>query len=171
MKAPDTKVNIGALDKLCLQIADLKQKKAAADKISTDCGAELEKLYEQAIDMILETGQKKWYVQGAGTFIPNFKRSYTIQNQERLKAFLTKHGLTSIIRLHPQVIKSWADETLEAVAAANKKYAADIDALNAYALKTYGFTVYERKSISFRDKEGAYKGAEETDHGKGNEKE
>ena len=157
--------DIGALDKLCLEIADFKQKKTDADKVSNDCGVQLEKLYEQAIDMILETGQKKWYVKGAGTFIPGFKRSYTIQNQERLKAFLTKHGLTSIIRLHPQVIKSWADEALEAAAVKNKKLATDLDLLNAYALKTYGITAYERKAISFRDKEGAYKGAEEADHG------
>lgn len=163
-------VNIGELDTLCLKIADLKQKKAAADKVSNDCGVELEKLYEQAIDRILETGQKKWYVKGAGTFIPAFKHSYTIQNQERLKAYLTKHGLTSIIKLHPQVITTWADETLEALTAKKHELALDVDALNVYALKTYGFTMYERKSISFRDKEGAYKGAEETEHGKGNGK-
>jgi hypothetical protein len=47
----------------------------------------------------------------------------------------------------------------------------DNEKLQEYLLKTYGITSFERKSVSFRDKEGAYKGAEETEHGSGKSKE
>lgn len=131
------------------QLALLRNEKTKISAREKEINASIAELEEKLIPLISETGQESWLIPGVGSLSPSYPKYISIENQDKLQAYLKKHNLNQFIQISSKTVETWVKEEMEQLIEKNEKYKLDSDALKKYMIDTYGVSFYEKEKISF----------------------